>query len=85
MSDEAPAPITMAATPMALRYSILPCPKGCSRSAGFDAMRIPTTVTTEEAASVRLFTASSTMASEPAARPTRAFATTSATLTATPT
>ena len=45
-------------------YSALPCPNGCSRSAGFKASFVPIMVIMEESASVRLFTASRITAME---------------------
>ncbi|GAA0733526.1 hypothetical protein GCM10008906_04520 [Clostridium oceanicum] len=40
------------------KYSILPCPKGCSLSAGFEASLNPKNVIIEEAASDKLLNAS---------------------------
>ena len=57
---------------MALRYSILPYPKGCFLSASFPASFVPTIVMMELAASDRLFTASITIAMEFDASPTNA-------------
>ena len=43
---------------LAVRYSIRPCPRGCSRSGALLARRVPTMVITEDRASVKLLTAS---------------------------
>ena len=72
MSDVIPAAITNTAITMALRYSIRPCPKGCLRSAGRAEYRVPMMVTTDENTSLRLLTASITIAMEPAKNPTTA-------------
>ena len=57
---------------LALRYSTRPCPRGCSRSAGFAASRVPTMVINEDMASLRLFSASMVMATEWDIIPTKA-------------
>ena len=51
------------------RYSMRPWPKGWSASAFWPASRNPTSVTTEEAASVRLLNASAVTEIAPASRP----------------
>ena len=53
-----PIATMMTATTTPATYSNRPCPKGCSRSAGFAASLNPKTVMTELPASARLFTAS---------------------------
>ena len=68
----------------AVKYSSLPCPYGCSLSAGLQASFIPMMVTDAENASERLFTASSTMAIEFDKSPAAALNTDSSTLTPTP-
>ena len=67
--DFIPAYRTMTLISMADRYSILPYPKGCLRSAGFPASFVPTMVIREDPASDRLFTASMVMATEPVIPP----------------
>ena len=57
---------------LAVRYSIRPCPKGCSLSGALLARRVPTMVMTEDRASVRLFTASRVMEMELERSPTPA-------------
>ena len=53
-----PISSTRNATTSAAIYSILPCPKGCSLSAGLLAIFTPTSPTMEEPASDRLLNAS---------------------------
>ena len=67
-----PAYRTIREITMALRYSIRPYPKGCFLSGCFPASFVPTMVITEEAASEKLFTASSTIAMEWVSSPTTA-------------
>ena len=61
------------ATSRPLRYSIRPCPKGCSSSAACPASRKPISVITDEAASDRLFNPSATTAIEPVSSPAPSF------------
>ena len=61
------------ATSRPLRYSIRPCPKGCSSSAACPASRKPISVITDEAASDRLFSPSATTAMEPVSSPAPSF------------
>ena len=63
-ADVIPAYRTMADTIIALRYSVLPCPRGCFLSGLRLASLAPTMVMTEDRASDRLFTASSVTAME---------------------
>ena len=49
---------------MALKYSILPCPKGCSLSGSKSAILVEIIVTIDESASLKLFTASNKIAIE---------------------
>ena len=72
MSDVTPAESTITAMMMALKYSMRPNPKGCFLSAGRCESFVPTMVMTLESASLRLFTASITMATELAKTPTPA-------------
>ena len=57
---------------MAERYSTLPWPRGCFVSGFLPASHVPKIVTTEESASLRLFTASNITAMEFESRPTAA-------------
>lgn len=57
---------------IAVKYSTLPCPNGCSLSAGFPATFIPIMVTEAEKASDRLFNASIRIAIELETRPMHA-------------
>ena len=66
-----PTSITKNATNKADKYSILPCPKGCSASAGLSAILKPTIVITEDAASDKLLKASADTAIEPTNKPTK--------------
>ena len=72
MSEVMPADRTMTAMMMALKYSMRPNPKGCSRSAGRCDSFVPMMVMTLERASLRLFTASITTATLLAMMPTTA-------------
>ena len=54
----------MTAITMALKYSTLPCPKGCALSDSFFESFAPIMVTTELATSDALLTASRTIAME---------------------
>ena len=65
-----PTSITMNATIKADIYSILPCPNGCSASAGLSAILKPIIVTIEEAASDKLLNASAIIAILEATTPT---------------
>ena len=67
------------------RYSILACPNGCSRSAGFPARTYPTRTKADDPASDRLFTASATTETLPVIRPSASLAAKRTTLTAIPT
>ena len=80
-----PAKRTIMAMMMALKYSIRPCPNGCSRSAGLVESLAPTMVMRLESTSLRLLTASMIIATEPAIAPTAALNVASSTLTTTPT
>ena len=84
MSDVIPADRTMTAMIMALKYSIRPKPKGCSLSAGRCESFVPMMVMTLERASLRLFTASITMATLLAMMPTTALNAASSTLATMP-
>ena len=53
------------------KYSSLPWPKGCSRSAGILAILKPAKVTTEDPASDRLLKASAVIAIEPVKKPAK--------------
>ena len=72
MSEVIPAESTITAMMMALKYSMRPNPKGCFLSAGRCESLVPTMVMTLDSASLKLFTASITMATELASRPTTA-------------
>ena len=68
-----PTSITIKATKRADKYSILPCPKGCSASAGlFDILK-PIIVIIDDAASDKLLNASAEIAIEPTNIPTENF------------
>ena len=56
----------------AVRYSVRPWPRGCFLSGALAASRVPMMVMTEDKASLRLFTASMTMATEWVKSPTAA-------------
>ena len=65
----------MKATKSADKYSILPCPNGCSASAGlFDILK-PIIVIIDEAASDKLLKASAEIAIDPTSIPTENFIT----------
>ena len=85
MSEVTPAESTITAMMMALKYSMRPNPKGCLRSAGRCESLVPTMVMTLESASLRLFTASITMATELAKMPTPALKAANNTLAMMPT
>ena len=85
MSDVTPADSTMTAMMMALKYSMRPWPKGCLRSAGRSESLVPTMVMMLDRASLRLFTASITMATLLANKPTAALKAASSTLVTMPT
>ena len=72
MSEVIPADSTMTAMMMALKYSMRPKPKGCFLSAGRWESLVPTMVMTLDSASLRLLTASITMATLLARIPTAA-------------
>ena len=72
MSEVIPADSTNTAMMMALKYSTRPKPKGCSRSAGRSESFVPMMVMTLDSASLRLLTASITMATLLARMPTAA-------------
>ena len=72
MSEVIPADSTNTAMMMALKYSTRPKPKGCSRSAGRSESFVPMIVMTLDSASLRLLTASITMATLLARMPTAA-------------
>ena len=55
---------------IAVRYSALPCPNGCSLSGSLLANFVPTIVIIEDAASDILLTASKMIAIDPAIAPT---------------
>ena len=59
-----PAIKTIADTITDVKYSTLPCPNGCSLSGALFAIFVPTIVITEDITSVKLFTASNTIAIE---------------------
>ena len=69
---------------MALKYSMRPKPKGCSRSAGRCDSFVPMMVMTLDSASLRLLTASITMATLLAMTPTAALNAASSTLATMP-
>ena len=75
----------MTAITIALKYSTLPCPKGCALSGSFFDSFAPIIVTTELATSEALFTASSTMAMELVISPIAALNTARNTLATIPT
>ena len=84
MSEVMPADSTMTAMMMALKYSMRPKPKGCLRSAGRCESFVPTMVMTLDSASLRLLTASITMATLLAKMPTPALKAAKSTLAAMP-
>ena len=73
LSSSSPMTRISAPTPSAPRYSMRPCPKGCSRSSGFWAMRTLMSDIMLPAASDRLLTASAVTASEPVSVPIMTF------------
>ena len=83
--ENMPAPRMTSEMVIVVRYSYLPKPKGCSLSAGLLARLMPASVSTDDSASDRLFSASSTMAMEFDSTPITAFAPQSATLETMPT
>ncbi len=66
-------------------YSYLPCPKGCSLSAGLSANLKPNNVATDEPASDKLFNASAVMDTECVITPAKNFTVKSMTLHMIPT
>ena len=65
-----PTSITIKETTIAVIYSIRPCPKGCSASAGLFAILNPMIVIIEEAASDKLLNASAKIETELESNPT---------------
>ena len=73
LTSSAPTSRIIAATQSPERYSILWCPYGCSRSAGFSESLKPSSVTTELDASERLLNASAVIETLLQSVPTRSF------------